>query len=248
MNSSWIQRLSEPRCMVIGHRGACGDFPENTRASFDAAWRQGAEAIEFDIRWSRDGVPVVIHDATLERTGQRPGLVAGLDWSDLSTVDVGSWMDARFSGERLMRLEELIEAHPGRLLNIELKESIEGHPELGRWLGSRPDLERYLVSSFLPENIRWFHANAPQVARSFLFDTPLEEAYIAFAKAHGCLTLNGSRKHVGQPEIARIREAGFPTLIYTVNEAEEIRHLARAGVAGLFTNFPGRMAEIVKTL
>lgn len=248
MNSSWPQRLIETRCMVIGHRGACGDHPENTRVSFDAAWRLGAEAIEFDIRWSRDGVPVVIHDATLERTGRRPEKVAELDWSQLSNVDVGGWMDSRFAGECVMRLEELIGATPDRLLNIELKESIEDHPELGKWLAARSDRDRFLISSFLPENIRWFHAHAPQVARSFLFDTPLEETHIAFAKAHGCLTLNGSRKHVGPVEIARIREAGFPTLIYTVNEAEEIGRFARAGAAGLFTNFPGRMADIIKTL
>src|SRR4026208_948606 len=77
--------------LIIGHRGASAGAPENTMAAFRAAIAAGADGIEFDVRLSRDGVPVVIHDSTLRRTGGLPQRIADLTVSELAAVDVGSW-------------------------------------------------------------------------------------------------------------------------------------------------------------
>jgi glycerophosphoryl diester phosphodiesterase len=86
--------------LVIGHRGAARVAPENTLASFVRALRDGADGIEFDVRLARDGVPVVIHDATLKRTAPTAAhpdaSIASLSSSELSAVDVGSWFNRRF--------------------------------------------------------------------------------------------------------------------------------------------------------
>ena len=77
--------------LIIGHRGASADAPENTMAAFREAIAVGADGIEFDVRLTRDGVPVVIHDSTLRRTGGLPQRIAEITQSELATIDVGSW-------------------------------------------------------------------------------------------------------------------------------------------------------------
>jgi glycerophosphoryl diester phosphodiesterase len=82
--------------LIIGHRGSSAAAPENTIAAFTRAFRDGADGIEFDIRLARDGVPVVIHDATLMRTAQIPGSVSDFTGSELGRIDVGSWFNRHY--------------------------------------------------------------------------------------------------------------------------------------------------------
>jgi len=81
--------------LIIGHRGDSAHAPENTHAAFDLALDGGADGIEFDVRLARDGVPVVIHDATLRRTALREGVVETLDSAELSALDSGTWFNRR---------------------------------------------------------------------------------------------------------------------------------------------------------
>src|SRR5688500_15232326 len=99
--------------LIVGHRGASAGAPENTLAAFRRAIDDGAEGLEFDVRLSRDGVPVVIHDETLLRTGRVRHLVSELTADELSKVDVGSWFrgqagnaeSKKFANERVPSLE-----------------------------------------------------------------------------------------------------------------------------------------------
>jgi len=102
--------------LVIAHRGASLIAPENTLAAFALAMESGADGIELDVRLSRDGVPVVIHDATLRRTGLRPEAVAKLSAEHLATVDVGSWFNqanpqcawTEYASERVPSLDQVL--------------------------------------------------------------------------------------------------------------------------------------------
>src|SRR4030095_15157968 len=100
--------------LIIGHRGASAIAPENTIAAFDLALKSGAEGIEFDVRLSRDEVPVIIHDDTLRRTGLRPERVSDLTVAELKQVNVGAWFSQRheqradeFVNQTIPTLEEL---------------------------------------------------------------------------------------------------------------------------------------------
>ena len=120
--------------LIIGHRGASALAPENTLASFRQALIDGADGIEFDVRLARDGVAVVIHDATLERTGMLKRKVSNLTAAELQATDVGSWFskrrrarfassDVNFSGESVPLLEQVFELfarHEGHLY-LEMK-------------------------------------------------------------------------------------------------------------------------------
>jgi len=99
-----------PVPLIIGHRGASAVAPENTMAAFREAITVGAHGIEFDVRLTSDGVPVVIHDSTLRRTGGVNQRVADLSWHDLSEVDVGSWFrPGSFADETVPSLRELFD-------------------------------------------------------------------------------------------------------------------------------------------
>ena len=100
--------------LIIGHRGASAVAPENTMAAFREAIAVGANGIEFDVRLTRDGIPVVIHDSTLQRTSGLPHRIADLTWSELKTIEVGSWFARKknlppgsFTQETVPSLREL---------------------------------------------------------------------------------------------------------------------------------------------
>ena len=100
--------------LIIGHRGASAVAPENTMAAFREAIAVGSDGIEFDVRLTRDGVPVVIHDHSLQRTAGLPQRIADLSWEELKSVDVGSWFARKknlpsgsFANETIPSLDEL---------------------------------------------------------------------------------------------------------------------------------------------
>ncbi len=115
------------RAMIaIAHRGASAWAPENTVAAFDAALEVNCRAIELDVRLTADGVPVVIHDETLDRTTNGSGRVASTPWLDVRRLDAGSWKHPRFAGTRVPMLEEALQAIcPVARPVIELKVAVD---------------------------------------------------------------------------------------------------------------------------
>lgn len=112
--------------IAIAHRGASAWAPENTIAAFDAALEVKCRAVEFDVRLSADGIPVVIHDETLDRTTNGCGRVAETNWLDILRLDAGSWKHPRFAGTRVPTLEEALQAiYPDARPIIELKVPID---------------------------------------------------------------------------------------------------------------------------
>src|SRR5438034_11608409 len=99
---------------IVGHRGAAGVAPENTLPSFAAAWAAGVAWVETDVRLTRDGVPVLLHDAALDRTTTARGEVSGLTWDEVRHADAGVRFGPTFAGKPIPRLEELLEAVAGR--------------------------------------------------------------------------------------------------------------------------------------
>src|SRR5437762_10196522 len=115
-------RAAPGTCFRIAHRGASGRAPENTHAAFAAALELGVDAIELDCQLSADGVPVVIHDETLERTTSGIGPVRATPWKELACLDAGAWSGAAFAGERIPRLDDVLTQLDGRVvLNVEIK-------------------------------------------------------------------------------------------------------------------------------
>ena len=105
-----------PRPYVLAHRGASGYAPENTFAAFDRAIEMGAPGAETDVRATADGVLVLLHDRTLDRTTDGHGPVAELELAGVQALDAGSWLDPRFAGERIPTADAFLARYGGCLL------------------------------------------------------------------------------------------------------------------------------------
>ena len=144
---------------IIAHRGASGEFPENTLLAFEQAMAQGADALELDVRITADGVPVVIHDATVDRTTNGRGYVRDLSARALAALDAGR-------GERIPTIDQVLEAFPDVPVIIELKEVPVAEP-LFEALHRQNAVRRTLIGSFLHTALRAvpdvFHRAASRV-------------------------------------------------------------------------------------
>ena len=122
-----LEKIKRP--WVVAHRGYSGRYPENTASAFEAAIGAGADMIELDVCMTKDRVPIVIHDKTLERTTDGHGLVSELKLSKLKKLDAGSWFSPEFEGESIPTLEEILMQIRGKIpVNIEIKpESFESN-------------------------------------------------------------------------------------------------------------------------
>lgn len=155
---------------VVGHRGACEVAPENTLASFERAWRDGADIVEMDVRLSADGQVVVFHDATVDRTTDGTGEVAAMTVAELKRLDAGRWFDPRFAGERVPTLREVFDWAAGKIgLLLELKYSPYGSyepylvPAVLETIADAKIAEQVATISYQPRAMRRLKALAPGI-------------------------------------------------------------------------------------
>ena len=168
-----MRLLDEGRVLNVAHRGASSVAPPNTLAAILKAIDLGADAVEFDVRLSRDGVPVVIHDPTVRLPTGGHARVSEMSVEELKQIDVGSAFDAGFSGERKPMLSEVLDASGGLLsFNIEIKSSAVLDTRLPRsTVGTVQRLgvgERVLISSFNPVALLHAKRAAPDLAVGLL--------------------------------------------------------------------------------
>jgi len=219
------------------HRGASCCAPENTLAAFFEAIASGADGIELDIHLSRDGVPVVIHDDTLDRTTDGCGAVGSETLQQLQRLDAGSWFAAEFAGETIPTLDVVMESFAGRLrLNLEIK-------ELGAGMAVLELLSRYpsadiVISSFDYALLYRLRAADPGLPIAVLCDSSSWRCALQVARDLSACAFHPAADHVSRPMIAACRHRGMPVFVWTVDEVDTARSLARAGVAGFFTNDP----------
>ncbi|HET7875859.1 MAG TPA: glycerophosphodiester phosphodiesterase family protein [Methylomirabilota bacterium] len=235
--------MAEPfRPLVIAHRGASADAPENTIAAFELALEQGADAIELDVHLSRDNHPVVIHDFTLERTTDGSGPVRERSARELKRLDAGGWHGSRFRGQRVQMLHEVLERFRDRTrLWIELKGGSELYPGIEERVVSLLEiydaLDRALVQSFDRAALgRIRELNREVRLGALVAQGPLEPAMAARTGVHAMcpgvdlLTEEGA---------AAIRAAGLSCYVWTVNEPAQVDRLVGWGVNGIITDRPG---------
>lgn len=227
----------------IAHRGGGAAAPENTLAALRTGAAAGFRMVEFDVMLSRDGVPLLIHDETLERTTDGTGPVSARDCADLLTLDAGRWHGPAFSGERIPTLAQAIDG----LLSLQLTANIEIKPATGferrtgeaaaRLIAARwpADLRPPLISSFSMEALVAAREVAPHLPRGLLFER-VPDDWAAQMKAHGAVSIHCDESLLTPARLAELRAAGVPVLCYTVNDAQRAAELIAAGVAGLFTD------------
>lgn len=240
---------------VIGHRGNRAHAPENTLPSLLEAVALGVDALEFDVRITRDGVLVLMHDSTLDRTTDASGAVSAYTFSELEHVDAG----ARFTpngrdypwrgrGAGVPRFDEVIEALPRDLPMIVEVKTPTATPALMQAIARHNLAERVIVAGFEPASTMPLRhgavalgASTPDVARLLApallrrrVARPWYRALCIPPMYHGIPVPIGSLSRT-------TREHGVVTHVWTVNEPDRAQRLWRQGVQGIISDDPARI-------
>lgn len=246
---------------IIAHRGASGYAPENTIAAFRLAAQQGTDAFELDVRLTSDGVPVVLHDATLDRTTDGTGLLQSLSLAELQKLDAGAGFTRdrgrtypyRDTGTRIPALAEVLRAFPDVPVIVEVKEVLAQEAVRQVVIEERA-AERCVLASEHHAALEAFRHPPFIVAASgreigmlyravLLRRLPPSVDYRALSVPERYRGLKVPTRRF----IDAARRLGCPVHVWTVNDPSATRRLWDDGVAGIVTNFPDRIVESRET-
>ncbi len=255
--------------LIIGHRGASAVAPENTLAAFERALLDGADGLEFDVRLARDGVPVVIHDATLRRTAGVDGSIATLSSTELAAIDVGSWFNRRFPAharaayarETVPTLARVFETVAPRCRRLYVELKCEGRGGAAPRAGEVAPLvaqvvalvrahkleSRVVIESFAVVAGSVAHAIAPEIETAAAFERraarPLLSVPTILKRAHTAQANELALHHslVSPRMVEAARGAGLRTVVWTVDDPSWIARAATLGLSAVITNDPAGM-------
>lgn len=250
------QLITRPGPLVIAHRGFSQQAPENTLPAFRLALAARADLVELDYHLSQDGVPVVIHDGTLDRTTDATNRWSGTNIAvrlrsagELATLDAGRWFAPSFAGTRVPTLAQAVEMiQAGGMTLIERKAG--DADALVRLLRERNWLGSLVVQSFDWAFIREAHQLAPELLLGALGppstrdgrkltddEKALSPVFIAEVQAFGASVVVWNRQ-VSAAAIAHAHERGLRVWVYTINDPAEAAALVKLGVDGIITDNP----------
>jgi glycerophosphoryl diester phosphodiesterase len=248
--SAWYSFLCEELALLlIAHRGASGHAPENTLAAFKKAVTLGATFIETDLQLTRDARLVAIHDETVNRTTNGKGAVHDMTLAELRRLDAGSWFGSEFAGERIPTLEEVLDFAKKFdvifYLEMKLSGSFGGEHALIGTLRASGEIARTIVISFDSAILANVRKIEPTLMTGLLYDGNIEEP-IARALEVGArqLAIRGDLVNPGLLTAARAKD--LQVVCWTVNHSAHMRLLMDAGIDGIMSDYPDRLAASAK--
>ena len=244
--------------IVIAHRGASAYAPENTLSAFKLAIEMRAEMIELDVAFSKDGVPVVIHDETLDRTTSGKGLVVNHTLAELKKMDTGSWFGAKFKGEPFPTLEEVLILTRGKIaVNIEIKHEAVTDEAKGGIVDKALSIvksvgvqDQVIFSSFDYRVMEHLNKLAPAMPKAILYEKSQsdDELPSQLVEKYKVDAFNCSYKQLSDEWLKNLKNHDIPFMVYTVNDDERMRELVEKGAAGIFSDKPDVLKTIVDNL
>lgn len=260
--SRWLRRVSPPasarelvfgpRVLMIAHRGNRHEAPENTLPAFKSALRYYSDLVELDYCHTSDGVPVVVHDATLDRTTnarrewhrQRQIRISGRTWKEIRTLDAGSWFDPRFAGTMVPSLEEAL-----KLICTESVPLIEhksgSAEECIAFLTTHNLLDRVVVQSFDWDFLAECRKLAPNLVLAALGSNDLTQNRLDQIQTIGAQIVNWNHFGIYQSDISAIHARDLRVWVYTVNSTNRADQLIREGIDGIVTDAPRLLRKAV---
>jgi glycerophosphoryl diester phosphodiesterase len=248
--------------LIVGHRGASAVAPENTMAAFREAIAAGAGGIEFDVRLTRDAVPVVIHDSTLHRTAGLPQSIADLTWSELKSIDVGSWFARKknlppgsFASETVPSLRELFTLFESNdlILCLEMKcDSVAEQAPLAdaccKLIDEYRLKDRVIVECFKLPALAILKQLDAEIKTAALFEPSflspsvlLDQSLINQATTVGASYLALHYRLARRALIEKAKLAGLQVALWTVDDPTWVEHARAIGIDALITNDPAAM-------
>lgn len=235
---------------IIGHRGCAGYAPENTLEAIHTAADMGIDWVELDVKLTKDEIPIIFHDETLERTTNTSGNVAEKTYKELQELDCGSWYGESFIGVKIPTLEEAIEVliDRGLGLNLEIKpcpgrERDTAEVALDLLSTIWDDHDRLLISSFQHVSLESALEIAEDWHRGFLLPEEWPENWAEMAEYLQVSTINVNASSIKREQIESAMDMEKQILAYTVNEPDQARVLQSWGVDGFFSDTPDVIKE-----
>jgi glycerophosphoryl diester phosphodiesterase len=244
-------RITHP--LNLAHRGASAYAPQNTLAAFQLAEEMGADGIELDVHLTADGTLVVIHDFTVDDTTDGSGRVEDMNLAELKRLDAGAWFDARFAGQQVPTLDEVVDAVGDEmLLNIELKTAAWHDQKLERavvdFVHARGIGERVILSSFNPLAMWRIRRLDPALATGIIYSPglplPLRRAWLR-PMVHPA-ALHPHHSQVDARYVAWAHARGYRVHTWTVDDAAEMRRLIELEVDAIITNRPDVLRDVMR--
>ncbi len=243
MFRTFAEALESGQTLTFGHRGARAYAPMNTLPSFELAIAQGAVGVEYDVRRTKDGVLVILHDPIIDGTSNGSGAVADLTFAALRELDFGSWLDPKYAGTQIPTLDEVFElVGQKQLMNVEIKsESIAGggiEAQVAATIARHNLGPRIIVSSFNPLTV-WRCAKAmPDVLRGLLIEeeTPFDRTRLLDTLQ--IQAIHPYYPYVDEQYMSWARARGLAVNTWTVNEPADAQRLRDLGVCAVISDKP----------
>jgi glycerophosphoryl diester phosphodiesterase len=238
---------------IVSHRGWSGKAPENTLAAMELALAEPAiDMIEFDVHLSKDGVPVIIHDHTLDRTTNGKGAVKEHTLEQLRQFDAGAWFSPEFAGERIPTLEEVLQLTKGRCkLAVELKTKAGNYPgieEIVIQLVRRHGMEEQAVlSSFDHDSMKIAKQVDASIATNLIFHgkPTLIMEQLRYTGASG---FSISHNFASPAFVNEMLDQGIDVGLWTVDDPETLQQIVSAHPnVRITTNHPDRLIAVLKS-
>ncbi|MDX1640864.1 MAG: glycerophosphodiester phosphodiesterase family protein [Balneolaceae bacterium] len=258
MPESSLTSPLKKRFLVIAHRGASHYAPENTMAAFKMAYRMKADMIELDVQLSKDGVPVVFHDAKLDKHSNGKGLLSDFMYDELRQLDAGKWFSVEFMGEKIPSLETVLKWAASKILvNIEIKTvAVSNSPKYGVeekviQLVQNTGMEKHvIISSFDYRSIERIKKLNSKILTGLLY-------HKKSSAKRGLMQLLQETQadffHCAKSEMTKkcrkeLEDSEKQFLIYTVNRRKAMQKWIKKGAFGIFSDKPDLLRGVADDL
>ncbi len=241
----------------IAHRGASGDglAPENTLAAFEKAIQIGVDVLEVDVHATLDNRIIVIHDATLDRTTDRFGVVRELTFDEIREADAGSWCGGQFKDERVPTLDEVLDlARHRALVLVEIKADYLAERVL-QTIVEMDAVSQVVIQSFNQQTIKRIKLLEPSIPTALLMgNLPTTPSRVRARKmvrdvlAIGANSVGLWHNVVTPALLEEMRRRALSVWTWTVNEEIAMRDLVQMGIHGIITNHPDRLNNVLEDL
>lgn len=246
-------------CLVIAHRGALNEAPQNTMPAFEKAVEIGADGVETDVHLTKDGYVVLCHNSTINGTSNGTGKISEMTLEELMKFDFGSYFKSKFSGTRIPTITEFIDylrSTDVKVVNIEIKPSKKKDYEVV--LRTIEEAKKYgifdklLISSFDKRAIK-VAKRTDRACNTGLLYPPLGKIVrhwfippIIGAKLAGANAIHPQSGYVSKRVVNFAHRLGIKINVWTVNNVNKARKLIRLGVDGIITDCPQEIAKLIR--
>lgn len=240
------------RSLNISHRGFSGYYPENTMVAFRKAIEAGCDGIETDLHMTKDGVIVICHDETIDRTTNGTGFICDYTYNELCEFDAGIKFSREFEGEKIPNIDEFLDyvMDKNLLINLELKNDMIPYSELEKKVIDKVyefGVEKNVIlSSFNHYSMIRVKEYDKNIKTGLLYTAILYKAH-EYIKTVGADALHPFFSSVMNKKIVTdIKKNGIIINAYTVNEKEYMERLIELGIDGIITNYPNKLKKILE--